>query len=168
MRSMLEGMNAEGAATFLDQVRDVLNESLLGFRAKDKYFKAQAAIVGAWAASSLLTVILVFSGHSKSNNLGAEVRAENTVGGPILFLTNTSGSSWTDITYTLNGTYVYRQAALPAGDHVALPVRRFRKGGVAGKRAPADTVPETLAVACEQGRFETALALSRPPGGNNP
>jgi hypothetical protein len=162
---MLDEMSAAGVAnTLLDQAREALHESLLGFRAKDWYFKAQAAIFGAWLASSLLTVVLVFGGHSKTNKLGAEVRAENTVGGPILFLTNTSGSSWTDITYTLNGSYVYRQAALAAGDHVALPVHRFRKGGVAGKRAPADTVPQTLAVACEQGSFETAVALAAPAG----
>ncbi len=161
-------MNTEGAVNFLDQARDVLHEAVLGFRAKDRYFKAQAAIVGAWALSSLVTLVLVFGGHSKNNTLGAEVRVENTVGGPILFLSNTSGSSWTDITYTLNGDYVYRQAALSAGDHIALPVHRFRKGGVAGKRAPADTLPEKLAVACEQGRFETALGLSRPSGGGSP
>jgi hypothetical protein len=143
-----------------------MGESLRAFRAKDSYFKAQAAIAGAWAASSLLTIVLVFGGHARSNKLGAEVRAENAVGGPILFLTNSSGSRWTDITYTLNGAFVYRQAALAAGDHVALPVRRFRKGGVSGKRAPADTMPQSLAVACEEGRFETGLTLSASPGGN--
>jgi len=161
-------MYPERAVKLLDQARDLLQDSLEGFRAKDKYFKAQASIVGAWAASSLLTILLVFGGHSKDNKLGAVVRAENTVGGPILFLTNTSGSSWTDITYTLNGAYVYRQAALSAGDHIALPVRRFRKGGVSGKRAPADTSPQTLAVACEQGQFETALAPTGARWGNNP
>jgi len=161
-------MYPEQTANLLDQARGALEEWLQGFRARDGYFKAQAAIVGAWAASSLLTLVLVFGGHARNNKLGAQVRAENTVGGPILFLTNTSGSSWTDITYTLNGTFVYRQASLQAGDHVALPVRRFRKGSVSGKRAPADTVPHTLAVTCEQGRFETALALSDSLGGNNP
>jgi hypothetical protein len=156
------------AANLLDQARDVLAESLRAFRAKDGYFKAQAAVAGAWALSSLLTVLLVFGGHSKSNRLGAEVRAESTVGGPILFLTNSSGSRWTDITYTLNGAFIYRQATLASGDHVALPIRRFRRGSVSGKRAPADTVPQTLAVACEEGRFEATLALAAPAGGQSP
>jgi hypothetical protein len=155
-------------ANLADQAREVLDESLRAFRAKDGYFKAQAAIAGAWLASSLLTVILVFGGHTKTNKLGAEVRAENAVGGPILFLTNSSGSRWTDITYTLNGVFVYRQATLAPGDHVALPVRRFRKGGVSGKRAPADTIPQSLAVACEEGQFQTGLTLSASPGGTGP
>jgi hypothetical protein len=161
-------VSSSPAANLVDQAREVLNESLRAFRAKDGYFKAQATIVGAWAVSTLVTLLLVFGGHSKSNHLGAEVRAENAVGGPILFLTNSSGSRWTDITYTLNGAFIYRQAALASGDHVALPVRRFRKGGVSGKRAPADTLPQSLAVACEEGRFETALTLSASPGGTNP
>ena len=161
-------MSSEPTADLVNQAREVLAESLRAFRAKDGYFKAQAAIGGAWAASTLLTLVLVFGGHSKSNHLGAEVRAENAVGGPILFLTNSSGSRWTDITYTLNGAFVYRQAALSAGDHVALPIRRFRKGGVSGKHAPADTVPQSLAVVCEQGRFETGLTLPVSPGGANP
>jgi hypothetical protein len=161
-------VSSSPTAKLVDQARDLMDESLRAFRAKDGYFKAQAAIGGSWLASTLLTIILVFGGHSKNNKLGAEVRAENAVGGPILFLTNSSGSRWTDITYTLNGAFVYRQAALSAGDHVALPVHRFRKGGVSGKRAPADTVPQSLAVACAQGRFETGLTLSASQGGTHP
>jgi hypothetical protein len=150
---------AEG---FGDRLARGVREGLVGFRRRDKYFKAQAAILGAWLAISIVTVAAVAWAGRTQNELGAEVRAETPIGGTVLLVTNTSDTAWTDVTYTLNGVYVARQAALAPHDHASLPLKRFRKGGAAGKHPPHDTVPQVLAIRCEQGQFQTALGAPAP------
>lgn len=145
---------AEG---FSDRFAQGLAEGLKGFRRRDKYYKAQAGIVGAWLLTSLVTIITVFWAGRTQNKLGAEVRSETPVGGTVLLVTNTSDTDWTDITYTLNGEYIARQANLGPHDHVSLPIKRFRKGGAAGKHPPRDLVPQLIGIHCEQGQFQTTL-----------
>jgi hypothetical protein len=136
-----------------------LAEGLEGFRQQDKYFKAQASILAAWAVISIATIAIVaWSGRSE-NKLGADVRAEAAVGGTVLLITNTSTDAWTDITYTLNGLYLARQAELGPGDHASIPLKRFRKGGAAGKHAPRSLIPQTLAIRCDEGQFDTTLSV---------
>jgi hypothetical protein len=124
------------------------------FSSQDRYFKVQAGLVVGWLLISLITIGAVAHSGSSGNRLGAEVRAEQAVGGALLFVSNTSDSRWTDITYRLNGDYTYRQATLAPGDHAALPVGRFRKGGITGSRAPQDLAPQTLTISCRQGSTE--------------
>ena len=140
-----------------------VTEALKGFRRQDKFFKIQAGILGAWLFTSILTVAAVAWAGRTQNKLGATVRAETAIGGTVLLVTNTSDTAWTDITYTLNGMYIARQAALEPNDHASLPIKRFRKGGAAGKHPPHDTVPQILAIRCEQGQFQTTLSVAGPP-----
>jgi hypothetical protein len=153
---------AQGAGGFSQTIA----ESIEGFRQKDNYFKAQAGILGAWALVSLATIAVVAWTGRSENKLGADVRAEAAVGGSVLLITNTSTDAWTDITYTLNGLYIARQAELAPGDHTSLPIKRFRKGGAAGKHAQRNMVPQTLAIRCEEGQFETSISVI--PGGISP
>lgn len=147
------------AAGFSGRVSQSIAASLEGFRAQDRFFKAQAAIVGAWLLLSIATLAIIgWTGRSE-NKLGADVRTEAAIGGTMVLITNSSTEAWTDITYTLNGVYLAREAALSPGDHVAMPLKRFRKGGAAGKRAPRALVPQTLLIRCEQGQFETSLSV---------
>src|ERR1700753_2503734 len=139
-----------------------MSEGLRGFRKQDKFYKAQAGILAGWVLSSLITAATVTWAGRTQNKLGADVRAETPIGGTVLLVTNTSDTAWTDITYTLNGVYVARQAALGAHDHGSLPIKRFRKGGVAGEHPPRDLAPQTSTTHCEQGQFQTLLSL---PGG---
>ena len=148
--------HAEG---FGDRLAQGVREGLEGLRRRDKYFKAQAGILGAWLAISIVTVAAVAWAGRTQNKLGAEVRTKTPVGGTVLLVTNTSDTSWTDVTYTLNGVYIARQAALAAHDHASLPLKRFRKGGAAGKHPPHETVPQILAIRCEQGQFQTSLTV---------
>src|ERR1700723_2186959 len=94
-----------------------LAEWLDGLRGQDRYFKAQAAIVAAWLAISISTIVAVSIGGGSDNKLGAAVRAESAIGGTMLLITNSSDEDWTDVTYTLNGIYIARQAALAHRDH---------------------------------------------------
>lgn len=149
-----------------DSFSKSLAEGIEGFRQQDGYFKAQAGILASWAVVSLATVLIVAWTGRSENKLGADVRAEAAVGGNVLLITNTSTNPWTDITYTLNGLYVARQAELGPGDHASLPIKRFRKGGAAGKHAPRGLVPQTLAIRCEEGQFDTTLNVV--PGGVAP
>ncbi len=130
-----------------------LADGLSAFRAQDRYFKLQAALVAGWLAVSVTTVAAVaLGGPSEGNHLGAQVRADLAIGGPVLLVMNGGSTAWTDVTYRLNGDYVYRQATLAPGDHATLPVGRFRKGGAAGKRAPRDLEPRRLEISCEEGQ----------------
>jgi hypothetical protein len=135
----------------IDASRRQLSDLVGDFESQDRFFKLQAALVVGWLLVSLITVGVVARSGTSSNQLGAEVRAQQAVGGALIFVSNTSGSRWTDITYRLNDEYTYRQATLSAGDHAALPVGRFRKGGITGNRAPQDLVPHTLNISCRQG-----------------
>jgi len=137
-----------------DGVRSQASNLVGDFQSQDRYFKLQAALVGGWLLISLITIGAVARSGDTGNRLGAEVRAEQAVGGALLFVSNTSSSRWTDITYRLNDEFTYRQATLAAGDHAALPVARFRKGGITGNRAPQDLVPRMLTSSCRQGTIE--------------
>ena len=152
-----------GESAIGESLSRTVAEGLEGFRQQDKYFKAQAGILAAWAVISV--AIVAWTGRSE-NKLGADVRAEAAVGGNVLLITNTSTDSWTDITYTLNGLYIARQAELGPGDHASVPLKRFRKGGAAGKHAPRNLVPQTLAIRCDEGQFDTTLSVI--PGGLSP
>lgn len=152
------------SAALTERLAQTVSEGLAGFRAQDKFFKAQAGILAAWLAISIATLSVVAYAGRSENQLGADVRAEVAIGGTVLLISNTSATSWTDITYTLNGLYLARAAALTSGDHATLPLKRFRKGGVAGKRVPRDLVPQTLSIQCEQGQFQTSLqVIGSPP-----
>lgn len=151
------------AATPADRLRRLLDGALGAFRARDRYGKMQVALVGAWIAVSLVTVGAVAWSGPASDKLGAQVHTEPAIGGVVLLITNDSGSRWTDITYTLNGSYVYRQAALEPGEHLTVQVNRFRKGGSGGRRAPRDLQPKLLAIACEEGKTLVDLARSGTP-----
>ncbi|HUB06442.1 MAG TPA: hypothetical protein VMB50_05555 [Myxococcales bacterium] len=154
---------AAAPATQSSKLRVALDSALESFRSQDRYFKLQAALVAAWLAVSLATVVGVAWTSSSGDRLGADVRAEMAVGGPVLLITNNSSSRWTDVTYTLNDAYVYRQAALEAGDHLTVPVGRFRKGGSGGRRAPRDTEPKALTIACEEGQTRVVLGKGKGP-----
>ncbi len=150
---------AEG---FSDRLAQGVAEGLKGFRRRDRYYKAQAGIVGAWLLTSLVTIITVFWAGRTQNKRGAEVRSETPVGGTVLLVTNTSDTDWTDITFTLNGVYIARQAALGPHDHDSLPIKRFRTGGAAGKHPPRNLIPQVLGIRCEQGQFLTTLGAAGP------
>jgi hypothetical protein len=139
---------------------------LASFSAQDWYFKSQTGIIAAWTLISLATITAVAMTGRTENKLGADVKAENAVGGTVLLVTNAGTDAWTDITYTLNGLYIARAAELGPSDHASIPIRRFRKGGAAGKHAPRNLVPQTLGIRCEQGQFETTLNVA--PGGIAP
>ena len=145
------------------RLRGALDAALASFRAQDRYFKLQAALVAGWLAVSIATVGAVAWTSGSSDGLGADVRAEMAVGGPVLLITNNGSSRWTDVTYTLNDAWVYRQAALEPGDHLTVPVGRFRKGGSGGRRAPRDLEPRGLAISCEEGKTHVALVRVKAP-----
>jgi hypothetical protein len=140
-----------------DEARRRASDFVSDFQAQDRYFKMQAGLVTGWVLISLLTIGVVAKAGNWGNHLGAEVRAEQAVGGSLIFVTNTSGARWTDITYRLNDEYIYRQATLAPGDHAALPVGRFRKGGITGPRAPPDISPKKLFILSRQGTSEFKL-----------
>ncbi len=140
---------------------DSLDDAVQALRGKDHYFRLQAGLVAAWIVVSIATLGAVAWTGNPADKLGADVRAEMAVGGPVLLVTNNSSSRWTDITYTLNENYVFRQAVLEPGDHKSIPVGRFRKGGSGGRRAPRDLEPKALAISCEQG--QTHVQLTRAP-----
>ncbi len=156
---------AEG---FGDRLAQGVSEGLKGFRKRDKYYKAQAGILATWLGTSILTIGIVGWAGRTQNKLGAEVRAETPVGGTVLLVTNTSDTPWTDITYTLNGAYIARRAGLEAHDHESLALKRFRKGGVAGKHPPRELVPQVLAIHCDQGQFQTTLSMGGTSMGATP
>lgn len=145
------------------RLRAAVEAAAESFRSQDRYFKLQAALVAAWVAVSVATVVGVAWTSGSSDRLGADIRAEMAVGGPVLLITNNSSSRWTDITYTLNDAYVYRQAALEPGGHLAVAVGRFRKGGSGGRRAPRDLTPKALAIACEEGKTRIELERGKAP-----
>ncbi|MHB8418627.1 MAG: hypothetical protein ACYDCL_11155 [Myxococcales bacterium] len=145
------------------RLRAALDSALASFRAQDRYFKLQAALVAAWLAISIATLGAVAWTSGGGDRLGADVRAEMAIGGPVLLISNNGSSRWTDVTYTLNDAYVYRQAALEPGDHLTVPVGRFRKGGSGGRRAPRDMEPKALAIACEEGQTRIALIRGKAP-----
>ena len=87
--------------------------------------------------------------------LGAEVRAEAAVGGTVLLVTNTSSTNWTDVTFTLNGIFIARQAALTAGrSHHACRSTAFAKAGWPGNARPGIWSPRRWPSTASRASFK--------------
>jgi CheY-like chemotaxis protein len=140
-----------GSQSLGSRFNDSLGDAVEALRGKDHYFKLQAGLVLAWIVVSLATVGAVAWTGGPADKLGADVRAEMAVGGPVLLVTNNSSSRWTDITYTLNESYVYRQAVLEPGDHKAIPVGRAARAARHGAEGPGHLMRAgaNASVACE-------------------
>jgi hypothetical protein len=108
------------------------------------------AVVGGWAALSLLSLWIACSSPS-SNSLGADVHVlkDSLVGGQQLLVRNESTSIWTDVVLTLDGEWRHEQRTMRPHDQIVLSPSSFRRGDDV---APRDYKPRTLTIESAEGR----------------
>jgi hypothetical protein len=134
-------------------MRDWIDQGLGWLRATNRHARLRIAIVGAWAAVSLLTVVLTCPPPGPDNALGAEVHvrdsSESFVGGTQVLVRNASGEMWRDVVITLGDGWRYAVPALRPGEQVVVAAAQFRRGTEA---FPRDHRPRRLLVAADRGR----------------
>ncbi len=123
----------------------------------DRVAARQAMLVAAWLVASAATIVAVIAAGDRTNALGAQARARMGIDGPVLLVMNDGDSPWTDVTYTLDGRYVFSQAALEPGGVLTVAMHRFHRGGAGGPAAPRDLAPRVLDITCAEGAAHLVL-----------
>jgi hypothetical protein len=142
-----------------DLARDLAGDLTDGYRRSTRFFKLRLAVIGGWAALTLLTLWLACPSGGPANSLGAEVQVSEGLLGTQLLVWNSSGRMWTDVTLTLDGTYQWQTPTFRDGQRMVIAASRFSREGAA---APQDFKPRTLTIQCQQGSATSSLS-ARPP-----
>jgi hypothetical protein len=142
-----------------DLARDLATEVTDGYRRSTRFFKLRAAVLGGWAALSLLTLWLACPSAGPTNSLGAEVQMSEGLMGTQLLVLNGSGRIWTDVTLTLDGTYQWQTPTVRDGQRMVIAASRFSRDGAA---APQDLKPRSLSIQCAQGSATASLSMRSP------
>lgn len=140
-----------GTATATTRLREAAARLVARLRGADRYLRLRAAIVGSWAALSLLTAVAACPPAGVGNGLGGEARVlrESFVGGAQVLVRNDSGDVWRDVVVTIDGAWRYRHATLRPQDQIVVPTTRFVRGDDALR---PDHRPQRLEVECDRGR----------------
>ncbi len=129
------------------------------YRRSSRYFRMRAAVLGAWALLSVVTLWAACPTSGPTNALGAEAqllsRSEpGVLLGTQVFVANESGSVWTDVVLTLDGGWSYEKKTVRPGDKLVLSIAQFKKDG---QSAPGELDPKEITIECEQGRITAPL-----------
>jgi hypothetical protein len=143
---MIPARTADWARGLRAAARDLAED----LRRSDRFSRMRVAVVAAWAAISLVTLIVACPSSGPGNSLGADVRVQGDglLGGAQIMVRNDSDEVWTDVVLTLDGGWAYRQATLRPDDRIVVSTGQFAREGAA---PPADYRPRTLEVDCRQG-----------------
>lgn len=139
--------------------KDLASEVAEGIRKSDRYTRMRAAVVGTWAVLALVTFWVACPSTGPDNSLGAVVQLlpESIMGTQIL-VHNDSDRLWTDVVFTIDGTWRHARKTIRGGDKVVLSAEQFARDGEA---APRDLKPGVLVIECEQGQVQTPLSARR-------
>lgn len=145
------------------RVKDLAAELADGYRRSTKAVRLRAAVIGAWAVLSLASLWIACPGSDAPDNaLGAKVRLETeSIVGPQIAVENTSDDVWTNVVFTLDGTWRASRATVRPQETVVLAVAKF--AGEDGGRAPKALRPATLRIDCDEGDATAPLAPEHAP-----
>lgn len=138
---------------------DLAGELAQGYRKSTRYFKLRAAVIGAWAFLSVVTLFAACPSSGPTNSLGAEARllSRNEPGmllGTQVLVRNDSRRIWKDVVLTLDGGWRYERKTLRPQDKLVVSITQFRKEGAS---APAELEPRSITIECEEGRVTAPL-----------
>lgn len=130
------------------------------YRKSTRYFRMRAAIVGAWALLSVLTLWAACPSSGPANALGAKVAllSRNEPGvltGTQVLVENDSRRIWKDVVLTLEGGWRYERKTVRPQDRIVVSIAQFSKDG---ERAPAELEPKVITIECDEGRVTAPLA----------
>lgn len=139
-----------------DLALDLAQDVASGYRRSTRYFKLRAAVIGAWALLSALTLALACPSSGPSNRLGAVVHlSEEDPANHQVLVQNTSDEIWTQVKLTLEGGWEYHTSAIRNGEAgLVIATRQFTKGALP---APGNLRPRTVTIQCRQGDVTAPL-----------
>jgi hypothetical protein len=135
---------------------DLVKGLVQDFRESNRAFKVKVGLIGGYVAVSAATLI-VFIPPGEQNDIDAVVRISKaeTIGGRFVTITNQSAEDWTDLSLTMNGTFVARWRKLGPGKKKAFFFNAFKD---ASGKEPASGTPVTrLRIDCAQGYYDRDL-----------
>jgi hypothetical protein len=130
------------------------------YRKSTRHFRMRAAIVGAWALLSAVTLWATCPSSGPANALGARVQllSRNEPGvliGTQVLVENDSRRIWKDVVLTLDEGWRYERKTIRPQDRLVVSITQFKKDGAS---APAELEPRTLTIECDEGRITAPLA----------
>jgi hypothetical protein len=141
----------EAAELVAFRVGRYVRELAEDFRASDVYFKAKAAIIGAWAVMVVASIAIAMSGGPRdpaANDLHAYAQITRTSLGWGLLLKNAGRSPWTGMRLELGDGYTFEKPFVAADEELVLGSAQFLKDG---RPPPPQMQPTGLRVVAEQG-----------------
>lgn len=145
-----------------DLAKDLAQELADGYRRSTRHVRMRVAVVGAWSVLAVASLWIACPSSGPGNALGAEVTLlPESLVGPQVLVHNDSDDLWTDVTFTLDGTWRLERKTVRPQDKLVLSIAQFRRDD--GATAPRDLAPRTLRIECEQGHATTPLQPRREP-----
>jgi hypothetical protein len=136
------------------------SESAYGdFQARPEHARWRAYALGSYGLIVLATLLAQLY---SANPMGVYVKAQHVdiPASTIIFVRNDSSHPWHNAKVTLNGVYNFDRPEVAPGASLRLNVDQFTfLDAVTGKpaHAPKTLEPQSLALDCDRGHFETEL-----------
>lgn len=126
------------------RAREVIQPFVESMRARDRYFWQRSAVLGAWAALSLMAIGIARSGGAgeADNALQAYVALRDSALGWAILVHNRSDEPWVDVAVEVDGGKTYRAERIEPDQKIVLSPWQFvgEDGKPASGRAPSGVV----------------------------
>jgi hypothetical protein len=142
--------------------KELATDVAVGYRRSTRHVRMRAAVVGGWALLSLASLWIACPSSGPTNALGAQVHLlPESLVGPQVLVHNDSDELWTNVVFTLDGTWRHARRTVRPQDKLVLALAQFTAED--GAKAPRTLRPETIRIECEEGRVTTPLEPERKP-----
>jgi hypothetical protein len=142
--------------------KDLAGDVADGYRRSTRHVRMRAAVIGTWAVLSLGSLWIACPRSGPTNALGAEVHLlPESIVGPQVLVQNGSDEIWTNVVFTLDGTWRHARRTVRPQDKLVLAVAQFAAED--GAKAPRSLRPATIRIECEEGRISAPLEPERTP-----
>lgn len=147
-----KGKLADAAEELLVTARRSARDLAENYRSRDRFFKLQALIVGAWVLLSGSSMWIATGGppDPAANALRAYVTLEPTTMGWAVMIENRSRRAWRSVEIHLDHGFMHSRAQVEPGERLVLGPRQFSKDGLL--RAEGDA-PGRLEIRSSDGRY---------------
>ena len=145
-----------------DLAKDLATEVADGYRRSTRHVRLRAAVIGSWAVLSVVSLWIACPSSGPSNELGAQVHLlPESIVGPQVLVHNDSDELWTNVVFTLDGTWRLERRTVRPQDKLVLAVAQFAAED--GAKAPRTLRPATIRIECEEGRVTAPLEPEARP-----
>lgn len=142
--------------------KDLAADVAEGYRRSTRHVRMRAAVIASWAVLSLASLWIACPSSGPTNALGAEVHLlPESIVGPQVLVQNGSDEIWTDVVFTLDGTWRHARRTVRPEEKLVLAVAQFAAAD--GAKPPRTLRPATIRIECAEGGITAPLEPERAP-----